>query len=66
MTDVVFKVYQVFYNKPPKKRRKALWIMIKWCVKEYLNTFKKEEIPVNVMTKEVTKLPQDEKPVIHD
>jgi len=56
MQDVVFKVYQVFYTKPAKKRRKALSIMLKWCFKEYIKTFKKEEIPLNVMTNEIVKL----------
>ncbi len=54
MNEVVFKVYQVFYTKPASKRRKVLWIMMKWCIKEYLATFKKEEIPVNVLTDEIT------------
>jgi len=54
MTDVVFKVYQVFYTKSPSKRRAGLWVMIKWCIKEYIATFKKEEIQVNVMTDEIT------------
>jgi hypothetical protein len=56
MTDVVFKVYKVFYSKTPSKRRTALWVMIKWCIREYINTFKKEEIPVDVMTDEVINL----------
>ena len=56
MQDVVFKVYQVFYTKPAKKRRKALSIMLKCCFKEYIKTFKKEEIPLNVMTNEIVKL----------
>ena len=56
MQDVVFKVYQVFYTKPAKKRRKALSIVLKWCFKEYIKTFKKEEIPLNVMTNEIVKL----------
>lgn len=54
--EVVFKVYQVFYTKPASKRRKALWIMLKWCIKEYLATFKKQEIPVNVLTDEITNI----------
>jgi len=54
MTDVVFKVYQVFYTKSPSKRRAGLWVIIKWCIKEYIATFKKEEIQVNVMTDEIT------------
>ena len=66
MTDVVFKVYQVFYTKPPNRRRKALWIMIKWCIREYLNTFKKEEIPIDVITKEVLKLTTNEDPTNQD
>jgi hypothetical protein len=61
MSEVVFKVYQVFYTKPANKRRKALWVMLKWCIKEYLNTFKKDEIPLDVMTKNITKLPTDER-----
>jgi len=56
MTDIVFKVYKVFYSKTPSRRRMALWIMIKWCIKEYMATFKKEEIPLNVMTDEVINL----------
>ena len=56
MTDVVFKVYQVFYTKSPSKRRAGLWVMIKWCIKEYIATFKKEEIQVNVMTYEITNI----------
>lgn len=56
MQDVVFKVYQVFFTKPRKKRRKALVIMLKWCFKEYIKTFRKEEIPLNVMTNEIVKL----------
>lgn len=56
MKDVVFQVFAVFYTKPPKQRRKALIAMIKWCIKEYINTFKKEEIPLNVMTNEITNL----------
>lgn len=54
--EVVFRVYQVFYTKTSSKRRKVLWIMMKWCIKEYLATFKKEEIPVNVVTDEITNL----------
>ena len=30
--------------------------MLKWCFKEYLNTFKKDEIPVNVITDEITNI----------
>jgi hypothetical protein len=56
MTDVVFKVYQVFYTKSSSNRRAALWIMMKWCIKEYIATFKKEEPPLNVMTDEVINL----------
>lgn len=56
MTDVVFKVYQVFYSKSPSKRRAVLWIMMKWCIKEYIATFKKEEPPLNVMTDEITNI----------
>ena len=56
MTDVVFKVYQVFYTKSPSKRRAGLWVMMKWCIKEYIATFKKEETPLNVMTDEVINL----------
>jgi hypothetical protein len=56
MSDVVFKVYQVFYTKSQSKRRAVLWIMMKWCIKEYIATFKKEDIPVNVMTDEVVNL----------
>lgn len=56
MNEVVFKVYQVFYTKPRKQRRKALKVMIKWCIKEYLNTFKKDDIPLNVMTDEIKNL----------
>ena len=56
MEDVVFKVYKVFYSKPPSRRRMALWIMIKWCIREYMATFKKEEIPLNIMTDEVINL----------
>ena len=56
MTDVVFKVYQVFYTKSPAKRRAGLWVMMKWCIKEYIATFKKEEIQVNVMTDEITNI----------
>jgi hypothetical protein len=56
MTDVVFKVYQVFYTKPPSRRRKGLWIIMKWCIREYIATFKKEEIPLNVMTDEIVNL----------
>lgn len=54
--EVVFRVYQVFYTKTSSKRRKVLWIMMKWCIKEYLATFKKEEIPVNVVTNEITSI----------
>jgi hypothetical protein len=49
-------VYAVFYTKPRKQRRKALKAMLKWCIKEYINTFKKDEIPLNVITDEVTSL----------
>ena len=56
MQEVVFKVYAVFYTKPRKQRRKVLNIMLKWCLKEYLNTFKKDEIPVNVVTDEITNI----------
>ena len=56
MSDVVFKVYQVFYTKSPSKRRAGLWVMIKWCIREYIATFKKEEIQVNVMTDEVVNM----------
>ena len=56
MSDVVFKVYKVFYSKSPSKRRAGLWVMIKWCIKEYIATFKKEEIPVNVITNQLTKI----------
>jgi hypothetical protein len=54
MQDVVFQVFRVFYTKPAKQRRKALKAMLKWCIREYINTFKKEEIPVNVITDEIT------------
>lgn len=56
MSDVVFKVYQVFYTKSPSKRRAGLWVMMKWCIREYIATFKKEEIQVNVMTDEVVNM----------
>ena len=56
MTDVVFKVYKVFYTKSPSKRRAGLWVMMKWCIREYIATFKKEEIPINVMTDEITNI----------
>ncbi len=56
MTQVVFQVYAVFYTKPRKQRRKALKAMLKWCIKEYINTFKKDEIPLNVITDEVVNL----------
>ncbi len=56
MSDIVFKVYQVFYTKSPSKRRAVLWIMMKWCIKEYIATFKKEEPPLNVMTDEIINL----------
>jgi hypothetical protein len=56
MSDVVFQVFQVFYTKPNKQRRKALKAIIKWAIKEYINTFKKEEIPLNVMTNEIIKI----------
>jgi len=54
MNDVVFQVFRVFYTKSAKQRRKALKAMLKWCIREYINTFKKEEIPVNVITDEIT------------
>lgn len=54
MSDIVFQVYSVFYTKPNKDRRKAVWKMLKWCIKEYIATFKKEEIQLNVMTDEIT------------
>jgi len=54
MTQVVFQVYAIFYTKPRKERRKALTAMLKWCFKEYINTFKKDEIPLNVITDEIT------------
>lgn len=56
MQQIVFQVYSVFYTKPAKQRRKALRAMLKWCIKEYINTFKKEEIPVNVITDEITSI----------
>ena len=56
MSDIVFKVYKVFYTKSSSNRRAALWIMMKWCIKEYIATFKKEEIPVNVITNQLTKI----------
>lgn len=56
MQQVVFQVFSVFYTKPAKQRRKALRAMLKWCIKEYINTFKKEEIPVNVITDEITSI----------
>jgi hypothetical protein len=56
MKQIVFQVYTVFYTKPRKQRRKALTEMLKWCIKEYINTFKKDEIPLNVMTDEVINL----------
>jgi hypothetical protein len=56
MKQIVFQVYTVFYTKPRKQRRKALTKMLKWCIKEYINTFKKDEIPLNVMTDEVINL----------
>ena len=56
MLDVVFQVYSSFYTKPRAARRKALVKMLKWSIKEYFNTFKKDEIPINVMTNEVTKI----------
>ena len=54
MSDIVFVVYSVFYTKPKKDRRKALYVMLKWCIKEYIATFKREEIQINVMTDEIT------------
>jgi hypothetical protein len=56
MNEVVFQVFQVFYTKPARQRRKAVWKMFKWCIKEYIATFKKEEIPVNVITDQLTKI----------
>lgn len=56
MQETVFKVYAIFYTKPRKQRRKVLNLMLKWCFKEYLNTFKKDEIPVNVITNEITNI----------
>lgn len=56
MQQVVFQVFSVFYTKPAKQRRKALRTMLKWCIKEYINTFKKEDIPVNVITDEIINL----------
>lgn len=56
MRDIVFQVYSVFYTKPANQRRKALMAIIKWSIKEYFNTFKKEEIPVNVITDEFINL----------
>ena len=56
MQHVVFQVYSVFYTKPRAARRKALVKILKWSIKEYLNTFKKDEIHLNVMTDEVTKI----------
>lgn len=56
MQQVVFQVFSVFYTKPAKQRRKALRAMLKWCIKEYINTFKKEDIPVNVITDEITSI----------
>jgi hypothetical protein len=56
MSDIVFQVFQVFYTKPAKQRRKAVWKMLKWCIKEYIATFKKEETPLNVITDEVINL----------
>jgi len=55
MNDVVFQVFSVFYTKTNKQRRKALKTIMKWCIKEYIETFKKEEIPLDVMTNEFTK-----------
>lgn len=60
MEDVVFQVYSVFYTKPKKQRRKATIAMLKWAIKEYINTFKKEEIPVNVLTDEFIILNQQD------
>ena len=54
MNDIVFQVYKVFYTKSNKQRRKALIPMIKWCIREYINTFKKEEILLTVMTDKLT------------
>jgi len=56
MSDVVFQVFQVFYTKPNKDRRKAVWKMLKWCIKEYIATFKKEEQSVDVMTNKITNI----------
>ena len=56
MADVVFQVFSVFYTKPRKQRRRALKAMIKWCIKEYINTFKSDDIPVNVITDEITNI----------
>ena len=56
MLEVVFQVYSSFYTKPRKARRKALVKMLKWSIKEYFRTFKKDEIPINVITNEVTKI----------
>lgn len=56
MSEVVFRVYQVFYTKTGCERRKALKVMIRWCIKEYIRSFKKEETPLNVMTNEVVNL----------
>jgi hypothetical protein len=56
MNDVVFQVFRVFYTKPAKQRRKAIKAMLKWCIKEYINTFKKDEPPLTVVTDKITNI----------
>lgn len=56
MQDVVFQVFRVFYSKPAKQRRKALKAIIKWAIKEYISSFKKEEDPLDVITDKITNI----------
>lgn len=36
-----FAVYETFFRESGSVRRYYLWDMIKWCIKEYIKTYKK-------------------------
>jgi len=36
-----FAVYMALFREPKSTQRYYLWDMIKWCIKEYIKTYKK-------------------------
>ena len=36
-----FAVYEAFFRESKAVQRYYLWDMIKWCIKEYIRTYKK-------------------------